>query len=535
MEAFRVIFVLSVLLFTIECNLVFNRRWSFKDLIDFQYRHTQSKTKDLQHNCKELVKNCLEGTRELVNGYLNQLNQKKLKRDEVDEIFKELKANITDARIYNETIRKYSYIESSLIKQIDLNAKYSFYTYWTAKESYSGDDEESRCSDKDYESVKVLELLKYTNITEQLTKAMDQSLLKFGSYIDQQVAFNENFTALVEEIKQKSTKKNGANLIGTFLRARTAHQNSSLGNLTKLVAQKGLEAIIILINSGKHFDQAKIILEEVLEFNDQAFAEVLQKSYNCSQANLNNTIQFAQQFDITGLEFVINDIEICSSHFDDSINSVIVEKLRKKIKDKTLENLRQSDNDESAKKVPTDIEQKEISLSTQMYDEKSNFDTNYSEQESTTTEVEESTTVDSDSTINADKSSLEVKTKTTPSHSNNETTSSTTTQMPKNDEDHDRKLKIETAGEKNLTSDVINDEKNLKSIAEEDEKSNFAYLVWIGVICLVVVTSIIILIVMRNVSTHSYAIRDSVEVDKSFKKADKNLYSFPEVMSFKEL
>jgi hypothetical protein len=118
--------------------------------------------------------------------------------------------------------------------------------------------------------------------------------------------------------------------------------------------------------------------------------------------------------------------------------------------------------------------------------------------------------------------------------------------MPTNDEDNNGKVKIQaTTGqpkdEKNLTNDNINNEESLKSIADQkhasDEKPNVAYLVWIGVISLVVITSVVILMVLRDISIHSYAINDGLEAEKTFKKAsmDENLYSFPEAMNLKEL
>jgi hypothetical protein len=323
MEALKFTFILSLLSFTIKCDFVSNREWSFKDLIDFQKRYTQSRTQDLQRQniCKVLVKSCLEGAQELVNGYLYQVEQKNLKKDEVNKMFENLKT-IADEKKYDEIINKYEVIETSLMKHIDLNSKLNFYLHWTSPGSYSGEDEESRCSESDNVSDKVLEVLKDVNIMKEATKGINQSLLKFGSYINQQIVFNENFIDLVTELLKTNNKTNNVNQILTFLRAKTASQISLTRELHKSVSEKGIEVVHFLITSGKHFDQTKTILEEVLEFNDQAYAEVLRKSYNCSLTNLNNTFEFAQKFNMTGLNFIINDMENCG-HSSDSISCVI--------------------------------------------------------------------------------------------------------------------------------------------------------------------------------------------------------------------
>jgi hypothetical protein len=93
--------------------------------------------------------------------------------------------------------------------------------------------------------------------------------------------------------------------------------------------------VIAVINKGKHFGEAKIMLDEVLEINDQAYAEVLRKSYGCDLQKLQNTFNFAKSYNKTGLRTILSEMEKCNQS-DDPMLCKIVEELENETENDAL-------------------------------------------------------------------------------------------------------------------------------------------------------------------------------------------------------
>jgi hypothetical protein len=93
----------------------------------------------------------------------------------------------------------------------------------------------------------------------------------------------------------------------------------------KSLSVKGVEAVIAVINKGKHFGENKVMLDEVSEINDQAYAEVVRKSYGCDLQKLQNTFNFAKSYNKTGLRTILKEMESCNKSSDQMFCKIVCE------------------------------------------------------------------------------------------------------------------------------------------------------------------------------------------------------------------